>query len=660
MGDPAAEPDLVAVARRVMAANGFAADFPAEVVREAESLADPPPDGIDAHDLRHLPWSSIDNRESRDLDQAEVVEPLDRGLLRVRIAIADVHERVAEGSAVDGHALANTTSVYTGVAVFPMLPERLSTDLTSLNPGEDRLAMVVDVDVAPTGRVVREAVSRALVRNHAKLDYEGVGLWLEGQGPPPPGARERSDLAEQITLQDEAARRLIALRRREGLIDFESLEPRPVVSQGRVVDLQAAVQNRARDIIENFMIAANSALARFLTARGRSAIRRVVREPRRWDRLVALAGELGDELPPQPDRRALARFLARRRQADPSHFADLSLAVVKMLGAGEYVLERRLDGRADNAHFSLGAAAYAHGTAPNRRYGDLVLQRLVAATLAGREAPYEDDALGRIAERCTQMERAARKVERTVRKTIAASLMADRIGESFAAIVTGVSDKGTYVRLLRPPVEGRVVRGHEGLDVGDTVRVTLIGVDAALGHVDFEGPRGDVGRKIERSRRKRQAAARLAGKVGRTFRAVVVSASPKAVWVTVPGEFAEGRVVRGQHGLQAGQAVDVVLVSADSAHGFIDFEFPPGVEPRKLERSERKKRAAAALRGRLGETFDAVVTGVSPRATWIRLRDPETEGRLVRGRKGLAVGDAVRVVLLTVDPARGYIDFARA
>jgi exoribonuclease-2 len=660
MGDPAGVLDLVSVARRVMAANGFAADFPAEAVREAEAQPARSPDGLGAEDLRALPWSSIDNRESRDLDQAEVVEPLDRGLLRVRIAIADVHTRVAEGSAVDGHALANTTSVYTGVAVFPMLPERLSTDLTSLNPGEDRLALVVDVDVAPTGRIHRESVARALVRNHAKLDYESVGLWLEGHGPPPRETEERPELAEQITLQDEAARRLIALRRREGLLDFESLEPRPVVARGRVVDLQAAVQNRARDIIENFMIAANSALARFLTARGRSAIRRVVRQPKRWDRIVALAREVGDGLPAEPDRRALAGFLARRRKADPEHFADLSLAVVKMLGAGEYVLERRLDGRADTAHFSLGAAAYAHGTAPNRRYGDLVLQRLVAATLAGRDAPYEDDALGAIAERCTQMERAARKVERTVRKTAAAALMADRVGESFVAIVTGVSDKGTYVRVLRPPVEGRVVRGHEGLDVGDTARVTLIGVDPSLGHVDFEGPRGDVPRKIERSRRKRQAAARLAGKVGRTFRAVVVSATPKGVWVTVPGEFAEGRVVRGHHGLAEGQAVDVVLVSADSAHGFIDFEFPPGVEPRKVARSERKKQAALALRDRIGETFEAVVTGVSPRATWIRLRGPETEGRLVRGRRGLAVGDATKVVLLAVDPARGYIDFARA
>jgi exoribonuclease-2 len=660
MGDPAGVPDLVAVARRVMAQNGFAADFPEAVVREAEAQPADSPDGRGAEDLRALPWSSIDNRESRDLDQAEVVEPLDRGVLRVRVAIADVHTRVAEGSAVDGHALTNTTSVYTGVAVFPMLPERLSTDLTSLNPGEDRLAVVVDLDVAPTGRIHREAVTRALVHNHAKLDYESVGLWLEGHGPPPREAGERPELAEQITLQDEAARRLIALRRREGLLDFESLEPRAVVAQGRVVDLQAAVQNRARDIIENFMIAANSALARFLTARGRSAIRRVVRQPRRWDRIVALAREVGDRLPPEPDRRALAGFLARRRKADPEHFADLSLAVVKMLGAGEYVLERRLDGRADTAHFSLGAAAYAHGTAPNRRYGDLVMQRLVTATLAGRDAPYADEALGAIADRCTQMERAARKVERTVRKTAAAALMADRVGESFVAIVTGVSDKGTYVRVLRPPVEGRVVRGHEGLDVGDTARVTLIGVDASLGHVDFEGPRGDVPRKIERSRRKRQAAARLAGKVGRTFRAVVVSASPKGVWVTVPGEFAEGRVVRGHHGLTAGQAIDVVLVSADSAHGFIDFESPPGVEPRKVVRAERKKQAALVLRERIGETFEAVVTGVSPRATWIRVREPETEARLVRGRRGLAVGDAVRVLLLAVDPARGYIDFARA
>jgi exoribonuclease-2 len=660
MGSPAEGADLLTVARQVMAENGFAVDFPAAAVREAESQPERTPGAEDAADLRALPWSSIDNRESRDLDQAEVVETLPRGLLRVRIAIADVHARVAEGTAVDGHALTNTTSVYTGVAVFPMLPERLSNDLTSLNPDEDRLAVVVDLDIAPTGRVHRESVCRALVRNHAKLDYESVGLWLEGKGPPPSETTRRPDIAEQITLQDEAARRLIGLRRREGLLDFESLEPRAVVSQGRVVDLQAAVQNRARDIIESFMIAANSALARFLTARGRSAIRRVVREPKRWDRIVALAAEVGEDLPPAPDRQALARFLARRRKADPEHFPDLSLAVVKMLGAGEYVLERRLDGRADTAHFSLGAAAYAHGTAPNRRYGDLVLQRLVTAALAEAAPPYEDDALAQIAGRCTQMERAARKVERRVRKTAAAAIMADRIGESFVAVVTGVSDKGTYVRVLRPPVEGRVVRGHEGLDVGDTARVTLIGVDAGLGHIDFEGPRGDVAGKLARSRRKKQAAARLARKVGKRFRAVVVSASDKGVYVAIPGEFVEGRVVRGHHGLVPGQTLDVVLLSADAAHGFIDFENPAGVEPRKLERQKRKQEAALALRHRIGSAFEAVVTGVSPRATWIRLRDPEAEGRLVRGRKGLAVGEAVRVVLLAVDPVRGFVDFARA
>ncbi len=652
--------DLVAVARRVMAENGFSADFPAEAMREAEAQPEAPPDHRGVTDLRALPWSSIDNRESRDLDQAEVVEPLPRDVLRVRIAIADVHARVAEGTAVDGHASANTTSVYAGVAVFPMLPERLSTDLTSLNPGEDRLAVVVDLDVGPTGRVHGESVSRAVVTNHAKLDYDGVGLWLEGHGPAPPETAGRPELEKQIRLQDEAARRLIALRRSEGLLDFDTLEPRPVVANGRVVDIQMAPQNRARDIIESFMVAANSGLARFLEARGRSAIRRVVREPKRWDRIVALAQEVGDLLPPAPDRLALAGFLARRRKADPTHFPDLSLAVVKMLGSGEYVLERRLDGRADTSHFSLGAAAYAHGTAPNRRYGDLVLQRIVAATLAERAAPYDDATLDRIAGRCTLMERAARKVERKVRKTAAAMWMADRVGESFVAIVTGVSDKGTYVRVLRPPVEGRVVRGHEGLDVGDTARVTLIGVDAALGHVDFEGPRGDVHGKIERSRRKKSAAARLAARVGRKFRSVVVAASPKGVYVHLPAEFAEGRVVRGHHGLVAGQRIDVVLLSADSAHGFIDFEYPAGVEPRKEERSRRKRAAAVALRTRVGDSFDAVVTGATSRATWLRVLAPEAEGRLVRGRRGLKVGDGVRVVLLAVDPVRGYIDFARA
>jgi exoribonuclease R len=651
--------DLVAAAGRVMAENGFRPEFPAEVSREVAALPEvlpPVPAGI--RDLRGLLWSSIDNRESRDLDQVEVVEPLADGGLRVRVAVADVSSRVERSGATDEHAGLNTTSVYTGVVVFPMLPERLSTDLTSLGPGEDRLAVVVEMDLDREGTVVRADVHHALVHNHAKLEYEGTGAWLAGDAPIPPELEAVPGLAEQVRLQDEAAQRLLARRRRLGVLDLETVEPRPVVARGRIIDLQPVARGRARELIENFMVAANGALARFVRDRGLTSLRRVVRTPKRWDRIVALAAELGERLPLEPDGRALSGFLARQRARDPARFPDLSLAVVKLLGPGEYVLHRPHDTR-PAGHFALGAAEYAHGTAPNRRYPDLVLQRLVKGALLGTPSPYADHELERLAAHCTEREDAARKVERSMRKRAAAVLLADRIGESFVGIVTGASDKGTYVRVLSPPVEGRVVRGEQGLDVGDTVRVTLASTDPEQGYVDFEGPRGDVRRKLERSRTKKRAATRLAPRVGQTFRAVVTAASPKGTWVKLPRERAVGRVVRGHHGLAPGQRIEVTLLGADSVHGFIDFEHAAGVEPRKQLRQERKRQAARELMRRVGDVFDAVVTGAGSKATYVRLLQPEAEGRLVRGRKGLRVGDGVRVMLLAADPRRGFIDFAR-
>jgi exoribonuclease R len=651
--------DLVAAAERVMAENGFRPDFPAEVSQEVAALPEVlPHPPAEIRDLRGLLWSSIDNRESRDLDQVEVVEPLGDGGLRVRVGVADVDSRVERASATDEHAGLNTTSVYTGVAVFPMLPERLSTDLTSLGPGEDRLSVVVEMDLDREGAVVRADVYRALLRNHAKLEYEGTGAWLSGDAPVPPEVESVSGLAEQVRLQDEAAQRLLAQRRRVGVLDLETVEPRPVVARGKIIDLQPVPRGRARELIENFMVAANGALARFVRERGLPSLRRVVRTPKRWDRIVALATELGERLPPEPDGRALSAFLVRQRARDAARFPDLSLAVVKLLGPGEYVLHRPHDTR-PAAHFALGAAEYAHGTAPNRRYPDLVLQRLVKGALLGTPAPYGDEELERLAVHCTEREDAARKVERSMRKRAAAVLLAERVGESFVGIVTGASHKGTYVRVLSPPVEGRVVRGEQGLDVGDTVRVTLVGTDPEQGYVDFEGPRGDVRRKLERSRTKKRAAARLAPRVGGTFRAVVTAASPKGTWVKLPRERAVGRVVRGHHGLAPGQRIDVTLVGADSVHGFIDFEHAAGVEPRKRLRQERKRQAATNLLRRVGDVFDAVVTGAGSKATYVRLLDPEAEGRLVRGRKGLRVGDGVRVILLAADPRRGFIDFAR-
>lgn len=639
-----------------MTENGFVPDFPPEVQREVEGLQHAPPPGV--RDLRALLWSSIDNRESRDLDQIEVAERLPYDQIRICVAVADVDQLVGIGSATDEHAGHGTTSVYAGPFVFPMLPERLSTDLTSLNPGQDRAAVVVELDVGPAGAVARHDVYRALVRSRAKLAYDEVGAWLDGGTDMPPSLRSVEGLEEQVRLQDEAAQRLRALRRRHGLLDLDTIEARPVVAGGKVIDLEVTTPDRARDIIENLMIASNVAMARFLKSRRVPSLRRVVRTPKRWDRIVELAAELGETLPPKADPRALAAFLARRKAADPAHHPDLSLAVVKLLGPGEYVLERRL-ARASDGHFGLAVAEYAHSTAPNRRYADLVTQRLVKAALDGMASRYTEETLTAIAARCTEREDAARKVERTVRKTVAAALMHDRIGDYFTAIVTGASPKGTYVRVLRPPIEGRVVRGPQGLDVGDTVRVKLIGADPEKGFVDFEGPASDVGRKIARSRQKKVAATRLARRIGRQFAAIVTAASPKATWVRLLTEAGEGRIVRGQRDLKVGQTIRVTLVSADTVHGFIDFEYAPGIDPRKSERTARKKGMAWRLRGQVGQPFAAVVTSATPRATYVRVDGSDIEGRIVRGGSGLAVGEKVRVVLLAADARRGYIDFAR-
>lgn len=654
-------PSLRDVAAAAMRKHGFQPDFPADVIREVRSLDDPSDNAMppDARDLRALLWSSIDNRESRDLDQIEVAERLSDESIRVRIGVADVDTLVKLGSAADAHAAANTTSVYTGVAVFPMLPERLSTDLTSLNEGEDRLAIVVQFDVAEDGKLGNASVQHALVHNHAKLTYDSVGLWLEGKAPPPRAIAKSPALRDQLLLQDEAAQRLRRARTLAGALNFESVEAAPVVVNGKVVDLAVAKRHRGRELIEDFMVAANRSVAVFLLERDLPSLRRVVREPKRWDRIVVLAAELGEKLPDKPDSVALSAFLARRQAADPPHFADLSLSVVKLLGPGVYVLERRLGNRRDAGHFGLAVADYVHSTAPNRRFADLVTQRMLRAATRGDVQPYSDEQLIEIAGRCTERGDAARKVERTMRKAIGASLLAERVGESFAAIVTAASPKGTYARLLSPPVEGRIVRGGRGLDVGDTVRLTLVVADPVRGYIDFEHETTGTSRKLERLRRKKAAADKLRPRIGKMFEAEVTGISESGTWVRALDGSAEGRVVRGTKGLAPGMKVTVKLVDTDSVHGFIDFEFTKGIEPGTEQRLARKRAAALALQDRIGETFRAVVTGTSQRATWIKTVAEGIEGRLVRGRRGLTVGDEIGVVLLSADPVRGFIDFAR-
>ncbi|MDB4873930.1 MAG: ribonuclease [Gemmatimonadetes bacterium] len=640
-----------------MRENGFEPEFSAEIVREVERLDDAPlPAG--ARDLRAQLWSSIDNRESRDLDQVEVGERLPDGSIRIRIGVADVGTLVPQGSAADAHAASNTTSVYAGVAVFPMLPERLSTDLTSLNEGEDRLAVIIEFDVALDGSLNNASVYRGLLHNHAKLTYNEVGTWLDGAGPEPAALARSPRMREQLLLQDEAAQRLRTARDRAGALNLESIEASPVVVNGKVVDLAVARRNRARDLIEDFMVAANRTVATYLLEHGSVSLRRVVREPQRWDRIVSLAAEVGEVLPEKPDSIALGDFLARRKAADPDHFADLSLSVVKLLGPGIYVLERRLGSRRDAGHFGLAIADYVHSTAPNRRFADLVTQRMLFAVESKGPAPYSDADLTEIARRCTERGVAARKVERTMRKIAGASMLAERVGESFAAIVTAASAKGTYARLLSPPVEGRIVSGARGLDVGDTVRLTLVVADPIRGHIDFAHEADDAARKLARSRRKKAAADRLRPRIGETFDAQVTGVSESGTYVRLVDGSAEGRVVRGYKRLAVGMNVSVKLIGTDSVHGFIDFEYGAGLEPSKLDRLERKRVAARALLDRVGEHFPAVVSGTSRRATWITTLPDGVEGRLVRGGRGLRVGDSVGVVLLATDPERGFIDFS--
>ena len=482
--------NLVAAAHAVMIERGFQPDFPKGTDAQLAAIQAHPgtPAAPGAQDLRSLLWSSIDNDTSKDLDQIEWAEQLPDGRIRVLIGVADVDARVEKDSVIDGHARSETTSVYTGVQVFPMLPAQLSEGITSLNENEDRVAVVIEFAVDSTGAASNGKAYRALVRNRAQLAYNSVGAWLENRGPAPAKVAASADLAAQLKLQDKAAQCMLNSRFQHGALDLETVETRPVMVNNQITEIASLEKNRATSLIEEFMVAANGVIARTFEDGNVASIRRIVRTPKRWDRIVELANGLGTKLPADPDSKALNEFLLAQKQKDPDHFPDLSLAVVKLMGPGEYVLVK--PGEVSPGHFGLAVQDYTHSTAPNRRFPDVVTQRLLKAWLAKTQQPYSEDDLNTIAQHCTLMEDAARKVERDMQKRIAAVVLHPRIGQSFPAIVTGVTQHGTFVRTLDPPVDGMLVNAgkpgaKKGLDVGDRVTVKLVSTDPQRGFIDF-------------------------------------------------------------------------------------------------------------------------------------------------------------------------------
>jgi ribonuclease R len=473
------------IAHRAMLERGLLPDFSAEALAELDGIQSPATmKGEPVRDARNLLWASIDNDDSRDLDQLTFAESLPGDNVKIFVAVADVDALVKNGSAIDDYACHNTTSVYTAAQIFPMLPEKLSTNFTSLNFSEDRLAVVVEMVIGADGSLQDSDIYRACVRNYARLAYDSVAAWLDGNGRVPEAVAAARGLDENLRLQDRAAQRMKNFRHIHGALSLETIEARPIFDGDQIRDLEVEKKNCAKDIIEDFMIAANGVTARFLSSKGFPSIRRVVRTPKRWERIVEIAEEHGRKLPDNPDSKALEEFLTKAKAADPLRFPDLSLSVIKLLGAGEYVAE--LPGDAAPGHFGLAVKDYAHSTAPNRRYTDLITQRLLKAAIEGKPLPYSKDELGVLAAHCTQEEDAANKVERQVGKSAAALLLEARIGEQFDALVTGASSKGTWARLLSMPVEGRLVHGFEGIDVGDRIRVQLDSVDIERGYIDFK------------------------------------------------------------------------------------------------------------------------------------------------------------------------------
>jgi VacB/RNase II family 3'-5' exoribonuclease len=473
------------IARRAMIERGLEPDFPAAALSELNKISGPATyQPGEAKDLRNLLWCSIDNAESRDLDQLSVAEQLPDKKVRLLVAIADVDALVAAQTDIDIHAGLNTASIYTIAQIFPMLPEKLSTDLSSLGLNDDRCAVVVEMIVNDSGTLQQSDVYCAIVRNQAKLDYESVGAWLEGTGPIPPEITKINGLADNIHLQDQIAQKMKGLRYEHGALEFETIDTRPVFDGNTLREIKVEHKSRSKSLIEDFMIAANGATARYLTSKNFPSLRRVVRTPKRWDRIVELAADHGYTLPLQPDSKSLSQYLKFVKEKDPLHFVDASLSVLKLLGAGEYLLET--PGSNQEGHFGLAVKDYAHSTAPNRRYPDLITHRLLKSAMAGKTIPYSTEQLEQIARHCTLKEDDVRKLERQVEKSASAMLMQSRINETFDAIVSGAASKGTWVRLFNPHVEGKLVNGFKGMEVGHKLKVRLTEVDVEAGFIDFE------------------------------------------------------------------------------------------------------------------------------------------------------------------------------
>ncbi len=477
---------LKSIAHRAMLEHGLIPDFPKEVLSELAKIEEPVPvtgkEGL--LDMRALSWCSLDNDDSLDLDQLSASQEMGNGKVKILIAIADVDAVVKKDSVIDLHAQKNTSSVYTAPTVFSMLPERLSTDITSLNFACDRLAVVVEIIVADDGSVVDSAFSRAIVRNKARLSYNSVAAWLDNNGPIPPAITQVEGLEASLRLQDITAKKMRKLRHLHGALVFGTVEAKPVFSGETLVDIIPETGNSATEMVEDFMIAANSVTATYLASRNYVSLRRVVSKPKRWDRIVSLVAGHGTDLPPEPDSKALARFLVSSQKADPLRFPDVSLSIIKLLGSGDYVIQ--MPGSSSEGHFGLAVQSYTHSTAPNRRYPDLMTQRILKAAIAGVQSPYSVKELKTLAQHCNLAENATNKVERQMVKSAAAILLERRIGEQFDAIVTGAAAKGTWVRIMNPPLEGRLSRGFKGLDVGDSIQVELISTNVERGFIDFK------------------------------------------------------------------------------------------------------------------------------------------------------------------------------